>query len=679
MFKKAQITIIPGTQPNSDNTALNTVNCTETDKVFFFDNLLTSLPGWISVVAGNLVDIYGAARNIFSYIVGKPRALIGTSAAVYVYVDGNLTNITPLQVATIAIANSLDSNYGTLANNPLATVLDSPTITVSSTAHVLEVGDIVTLSGASTTNGIPNTEINTFHVVQSVAVNSYTITVTTEATSTGSGGGASVVEATRIITVNAAAHGMEDGERVGIAGAATFAGIPNTDINIEHVIRNVTTNTFDIAVNTTATSSVTAGGGASTTYRKQITSGNIDIGTGSGYGGGLYGAGTYGTAKEFGAGLITYPRIWSMDRFGNDIVMTPGDDGEVYIWQNDLDVAPALLANAPTALWTFVSNNTVVVLGADGVTNSIAASDTGDGTAWTPSASSNAYYDEVEGIGRWVSQARSRSTDILFTEQEVFTFQFVGKPNIWDLSEIFSSDGIIGPKARASVNGMVYWMGQTDFYYYDGASVQQIPNITCYDYIFDNLNYAQRWKCFTRVETQNNQVWFYFPTGTSLECNEYVIFDYASGHWTLGTMDRTAAEEPTTTFQYPLMVNSTSDDTAGNLYFHNFGNDDDGSPMESYAITNYVQLGEGDKVFEIQQITPDSSQVGNVDFSIYMKDYPQSAEEFEYSGYVISTEYNFTDVRACGRQRKYKISKNGLGEFFRIGKWYEGIVERGFR
>src|SRR5690606_23053565 len=141
--------------------------------------------------------------------------------------------------------------------------------------HNLFPNDSITISGADPTNGIPDTEINATHIVRATTPNTYTITVATAATSTGSGGGNAVVEATAIITVNATAHGLPDGDRVKIASAATTGGIPDTEINAEHVIRNVATDTFDIVLSTKATSSVTGGGGGSTTYQKQIAAGKV--------------------------------------------------------------------------------------------------------------------------------------------------------------------------------------------------------------------------------------------------------------------------------------------------------------------------------------------------------------------------------------------------------------------
>ena len=82
-----------------------------------------------------------------------------------------------------------------LATNPIATTNLSTTVTITDDlGHDLGVGDEVTISGASSTNGVPSAEINTTQTVTDTPTETtYSFSVTTAATSTGVGGGASVV------------------------------------------------------------------------------------------------------------------------------------------------------------------------------------------------------------------------------------------------------------------------------------------------------------------------------------------------------------------------------------------------------------------------------------------------------------------------------------------------------
>tara|TARA_R100000781_G_scaffold115013_1_gene88473 strand:- start:5751 stop:7529 length:1779 start_codon:yes stop_codon:yes gene_type:complete len=81
---------------------------------------------------------------------------------------------------------------GSSPNTPfVATTSGSTTVTFHHTAHGLAVGDTVYINGCNSVGGIPAEELNTSHTVASVPdANSFTVTVSTTATSTAMGGGA---------------------------------------------------------------------------------------------------------------------------------------------------------------------------------------------------------------------------------------------------------------------------------------------------------------------------------------------------------------------------------------------------------------------------------------------------------------------------------------------------------
>lgn len=665
---------VAGVESTIDATPQSTEHYVYADKIRFVDGVPRKIGGWQSILFDNNGAIDGCARTIFSYYyVGNTNYLIGTDLALYYLLGSRLSNITPLSTSTTGIPDSLDSYYGTLANNPITTVLDSNEITIADANTRVRAGDVITLSGASTTNGIPNTQINATHFVRTQSTNSYTVVVSSNATSSGTGGGASVVQATPIITVNVTGHGKADGERIGLTGAATFAGIPDTEINTEHVIRNVTTDTFDIVVSTNASSSVSAGGGAATEIQYQIARGQCDATDGFGYGLGEYGVGLYGVPKTSGDPLL--PRIWSFDAYGTDVIMTPGGQTGVYIWDNDLDVGPVPLSNAPTATnYVFVSNNIVVTLGADNVGNRIKSSDNVDITVWTPAATNQAYLNDVSEAAFWVSAAPARGLYLLFTDSQVFTFRYINRPLIWEVKQLDNSSGIIAQNARVSHNGVVYWMGNSNFFMYRGGNVEVIPSntsvqSTIYDYVFMDLNYAQKSKCFAWYNKDFNEVWFHYPSAASNEPNRIARINIIEFTHTMDTMDRTAAEYPATLNRYPYLI--ASDDT---LYKHELGYDDDGAPLEFQLTTPYYG-GESDKV-NLKGFVPDSIQTGDIEVTVYTKDYPQASNIQTRGPYTISSSTNMISAENAGRYWQYNITGNDLSQNWIGGRWKE-IVAKG--
>jgi hypothetical protein len=676
-----EIKVLAGVKTSSDATDTSTQHFIDTTSIRFRDGLPEKIGGWDQVPFDGNKTINGACRSIYSYNYStRIRYILGTNSHLYYYIGSVLTNISPLVTSTTAIANSLDSNYATLGSNPITTVLDSTTITIADTATKVRAGDSVTLSGSSAVNGIPAIDINTTHLVRTQATNSYTVIVATAATSSGTGGGGSVVQATKIVTVNQTSHGFADDDRVKIASAATFAGIPAGDLNQEHLIRNTLTNAYDIVVDTTATSSVTGGGGASTTVQGQIAAGEADGSYQQGYGAGLYGIGLYGTALQGNTGIVA-ARSWTIDRFGDNLVMTAGQQTGVYTWDSNSDIAPVLLSGAPTAVnYVFVSNEIVVVLGAGGATNRIQWSDQGVYTSWTATATNQAGQDDIEGAGGFVSHIRVRGINLLFTDSQVYTFRYLGRPLIWEIKLLDEKSGIIAKNARIQHNGVAYWMGSDNFYLYKGGNVEIIPSnsgveTTLKKFIYDDISTTQLSKIFCWFNRKFNEIWFHIPSLTANEPDKVIRVNVKDYTWTPDTIRRSAGEYPTQLQEFPYLadrINGTSD-----LYQHEKGSDNNGSALSFSITTPYFHYD--DNTVNLVGLVPDSIQTGNITVTINSKKYPQSSSTFNTKSLTITPTTEVQKVKVGGRFIQYVISGNATGQSWRAGKWIEILRKGGKR
>ncbi|MCP5087942.1 MAG: hypothetical protein GY952_14205 [Rhodobacteraceae bacterium] len=174
---------------------------------------------WCRFVADRPQKIGGWAKFISTTFVGKARALftwagagtnrymaIGTNCKLsYIDADDTIKDITPYD------------NSGTLTN-PFDTTDTSTTVTVNDTAHALTVGTTVDFDGASAVGGIT---IDGEYVVNAVIdADSYTITHSSAATSTVSGGGGSVDYQ---YEVNCGPEDAAEGAGWGIGGWGTGA------------------------------------------------------------------------------------------------------------------------------------------------------------------------------------------------------------------------------------------------------------------------------------------------------------------------------------------------------------------------------------------------------------------------------------------------------------------------
>jgi hypothetical protein len=686
--KRQAINIPPGV--NKDDTSYSSFIYTDADGVRFYNGLPQMIGGYSEATYANNQTLSGVPRTIYSYLGndGIKRTLIGTNTRLYSLQSNNLYNITPLVTATTAIANSLSTNYAAMGTDTLSSTNGSRTLTLTYsplTEGIFQVGDIIQISGATGFAGILAAAINASHNITAVTATTISFTVATAANATTTGGGAGIILSTRVITVAQIAHGFANGDRIKILASANAGGFLAADINIENVIRNVSVNAYSYYLDQTssfATSAVTAAGGALTTVQGQITSGNCSYSVGFGYGGGAYSGGSYGTGKTFTAGY-ELPRIWSIDRYGDGVILTPGDQGALYEWDGNINLAPTIVTGAPTAInYVFVAANQAVTFGASATPNRVKTSDSLDITNWTIDATSNAYQTEIIGTGRLIAHSYIKDQWLLFTETSVYTMTYVGKPEIWLIKELTVADGIMSPKSVIQTNDAVMWFGHKDLWIYNGSVLSQIPNNTMKLWLYDTINMGKYYLSFVRKSVSFNEFWIHFPGGSASEPDTYVIWNYDEGHFTNGTLSRTAAEESQNSLPTQWLADgSCNGSPASTLYRHEVGFSANGANLTGFLTSNYVQIDEGDYLQQITRIVPSTqllpigaANTGQTLYQInmYTKEYDGDPNPRSFGPYTVTAQTTKLETRISGRQRQYKFvwdTQNG----FRVQKMLEEI------
>lgn len=658
-----------GVQTSVDQTSLLTQHFTFSDKVRFRNGQPEKIGGWTQQVFNSGQAILGIPRSVWSAEVnGQVYTLIGTEKRLYALIGSTLTNITPLQSSSTAASNSLSTHFATLASNPVTTTIGSNSVKVfDSEASKFRVGDTVTLSGATATGGITNTQLNASHFIRSIGSGFYTFTVSSNATSSATGGGASVVRSSGLITLTKS-NTLIEGDRVGISGATTTGGVTGTVINIEQIIRNVTATTFDFMTTGLATSSVSSSGGTGTVFFPPIPNGIANESFGQGYGMGLYGVGLYGTALQSSSSR-QYPRIWFFDRYGDFMMMTPGNGGNLYEWDGNLTVAPVQTANSPAEInYFFVSDNIIVTFGNSGTENRITASDQNGRTVWSGTAQNQFYDDNIEGAGRLISHIQVQGLNLIFTNNKVYTFQYVGLPNVWKI-EPLGNVGIISAFAGQQVNGVAYWQGLENFYMWAGGNVEVMPastqpSSTILDYVFDNVNTSQKSKAFSWYFKPYQELRFHYPSMSSNEPDRVAAINILETSWWPDTIDRVAVERPT-----PALLNPRLSDVGGNLYQHEVGTDANGSPL-SWTLATNLQTNSKKETL-LQAFIPDSFQSGNINVQVDFYQWPQSNVPIQTYSCTVTPTQPRVEVGKNGRFRKYTFSGSSLGQYWQMGKWGE--------
>jgi hypothetical protein len=386
-----------------------------------------------------------------------------------------------------------------------------------------------------------------------------------------------------------------------------------------------------------------------------FTAGIADAVSKTGYGYGTYGSLAYGTARP-DTGTITPATTWSMDTWGEYLVACSNADGKLYEWQLGFTTPTlaAAITNAP------VNNKALLVtqerilfaLGAGGNPRKVQWCDQENNTLWTPAGDNLAGDYELATAGTLIAGKRVKGVNLLFTDVDVHTAQYVGAPFVYGFEKAGSGCGLISAQAVAAIDTAAIWMSKAGFWIYDGY-VKPLPSDVS-DYVFDNLNFNQASKVYAVHNSKYGEIWWYYPSSGSTENDSYVTFNYRENHWNIGLLARTAGAD-SGVFANPLMVS-----TDGFVYEHEVGFAYDSASL--YAESGPVQLGNGDNIMSVRQVIPDEQTLGEAVVSFKTRNYPTGTQ----STFGPYTAANPTSVRFSGRQVNVKVTGNTLADW-RIG------------
>lgn len=374
-----------------------------------------------------------------------------------------------------------------------------------------------------------------------------------------------------------------------------------------------------------------------------FTAGRVSATVNTGYGGGFYGAEGYGSPRQ-DSFLIQDPTTWAMDTYGEYLVACTPDDGKLYEWQLDTSSAAAQISNAPT------SNSSLVVteerflfaLGAGGDPRKVQWCDRENNTLWTPAATNEAGDFDLQTSGDIVSGIRTRGETVIITTNDAHVARYQGPPFVFGFERVGTSCGLQSPKAVVSIDLGVVWMGGSGFHLYSGGAVQDLA-CEVSDYVFSSINTDQITKVYAVVNSAWREIWWFYPSNDSTECDRYVAWDYAENVWMTGNIQRTAGIDAGT-FRQPMWI-----EPDGTLYEHEVGNQYDDA--EVFIESGPIVLGAGDNVMRVTSLIPDEKTQGQVTATFKTRLYP-NAIETSHGPFVMSDP---TSVRFTGRQARMRV------------------------
>jgi hypothetical protein len=251
----------------------------------------------------------------------------------------------------------------------------------------------------------------------------------------------------------------------------------------------------------------------------------------------------------------------------------------------------------------------------------------------------------------------------------------------WKYDLITQQSSIMSSQCVIEYDGIFFWVGTDRFLMYDGI-VKEVENKQNNNYFFDNLNYAQRQKVWVSKVPRWGEIWWFFPSGDSTECNDAIIFNVRERVWydagmALGA--RRSAGVFSEVFLRPIW-GGTEQNTAGKytLWQHEKGNNEiytnQVNAIDSFIETNVIgsTIGlvgtvqqPGDNVWtRIERIEPDFVQVGDMEMIVTGKSYADDVDD-PSDLYVFGPETLKIDMKEQRREMRLRFRSNTQnGDYF---------------
>ena len=509
------------------------------------------------------------------------------------------------------------------------------------------------------------------------------------------------------ITVSNSAHGATPGDFVtfsgvdagGLGGVVTQA-ILQSEFEITTVID---VDSYTITSPIAANSSDTGDGGASVVGAYQINVGSDLSFFEFGWGVGTWGEGTWNTPRTSGDGVFLSSRVWQLDTFGEDLICQLVDGG-IYRWDLSAGVATRAEAinGAPTkSKYALVStpDRHLVCFGTEttiGTTTSqdpmfVRFSNQEDLNTFAETATNTAGGQRLTDGSQIVSAIRSRGQILIFTDTSLHGMQYLGPPYTFGFQQLGANCGCVGAHAAADVNGLAFWMGTEAFYAFDGT-VKKMA-CTVQDYVFKDINLIQGTKIHVGVNSQFNEVTWWYCSFTSDFIDRFVTFNYLENTWHIGSLSRTSwvdigtYSKPLATEYLPGSTESTISTiyglTAGRslIYNQEDGMNGDGTAIEAFIQSGYFDISEGDDMLFMKRFIPDfKDQAGNLTVNLLLRPYPQAtASPSSLDPYVITPTTQKVDTRARGRQISIRVVSDEINTNWRYGTLRVDVVPDGLR
>ena len=684
--------LLPGIDQNK-TPALNETAISESQLVRFIPDrtlggLVQKLGGWskyVSSTMGSIVRCLWAWEdtNANSYlVVGSEGIAVGGGKTLQIVSGGSISDITP----TTTTASSVAINASTTINSNAVLITDTGR-NVSSYDSVyiktqISVGGLILFGQYQCYNDGGSANEYTIYAINT----DNTPALATSTDSPGSGVSFTTASGKSTVAVTLVNHGLLLGDTFTVLLATSVGGITIGAGNYTVASLSLTTpnDVFTINAPNLASSTATAslnGGNAYYLYYK----GSGALPAGTGYGIGAYGVGGYGSgvAPVLVPGTPINAIDWTLDNWGQTLIAC-NLDGPIYQWtpSTNQPLAVVIPEAPPVNEGAFVAmpQRQIIAWGTTftGIRDPLLIRwcDIENYNDWNATLTNQAGSYRIPKGSRIVQCIQGPQQGLIWTDLGLWAMQYVGPPYAYNFNEIGNGCGLIGRKAATSVNGVVYWMGPSQFFKLSGGGVEPI-RCPVWDVVFQDLDTTNLDRIRVAANSRFGEITWYFPTNSNGGENfGYVKYNFILDQWDYG-FNSTANPYVARSAWINESVLGPPIGAGLNqyIYQHETSPNADNAPMNSYFQTGYFVLSEADVKMFIDQVWPDmkwgyfgGSQSANILLTFYVTDYA-GQDPLVYGPYTLTQATTYITPRFRGRLVSIRIESNDINSWWRLGNF----------
>jgi len=356
--------------------------------------------------------------------------------------------------------------------------------------------------------------------------------------------------------------------------------------------------------------------------------------------------------------VITPATTWSIENFGTTLLATNGVDAPQIaaagtfsdLTDADFTTCEVFLRRGPhlLAFNTSINDKGFVWSSAD------------DLTSWTPSSANSAGDLIIRELDSSIICAVPMGERVaVYGKDQMFLVAYLGSPNYFGYKPAVEGIGAVSKTAVVPVNSKNYGCGRMGFWVTDGVSSQMIDDPAVREYLQADINWSQSSKINGWHDEDNHMVIWYYPSaGGSGEVDKGVGFDYINNLWMPFGFGRTSSVDRDV-FSYPLATTSE-----GDVFYHSFGDDADGTALTAWARTKTFDLDHPDHIKQLHNLRLDWTGTG-LTYRIGTRDSLDAA--ITWTAYSAAPAgYALDNIRSNGRYIAVELYSDQVGDNWEV-------------